>query len=278
MSDIVVYSSGEIDLKVSVKNNTVWLNQVQLSKLFETSVDNVSLHLKNIYKEKELNENQTVEYFSVVRKEGNRNVKRDIKHYNLDTAISLGYRVNSNKATKFRQWATSVLKEYVYNGYAINKERITQQRLLNLESDVKNIKSHIKNSTLELKQQVFFNGKVFDAHSFIIDIIKSAKKSITLVDNYINNTTLMMLSNNQKTTITIYSHTISKQLKLDVEKYNKQYKPLKTITNKTFHDRYLIIDKEKVYNIGASIKDVGNKTFTVSLLSDFHENNVVNIR
>jgi len=275
MSDAIVYSSGEIELKVSVENDTVWLNQVQLSELFETSIDNVSLHLKNIYKENELNENSTVEYFSVVRKEGKRNVTRNIKHYNLDAIISLGYRVNSKKATKFRQWATSVLKDYITNGYTINRERITQQRLLNLENDVDFIKSQIKDDTLELKGQVFFNGSYFDAHSFVIDLIKNAKTSITLIDGYIDNTTLTMLSNNQDANITLISHTFSKQLKIDMQKYNKQYKPLRAVADKTFHDRYLIIDSIKVYNIGASLKDVGHKTFNINLMSDFCEDDIL---
>ena len=112
IDNIVVYNSGEIELKISIDNDTIWLNQVQLSELFETSVDNVSLHLKNIYKEGELDENRTVEYFSIVRKEGSRNVKRMIKHYNLDAIISLGYRINSKKATRFRQWAMIILNFY----------------------------------------------------------------------------------------------------------------------------------------------------------------------
>ena len=161
MSYVIVYNSGEIEIKVSVENDNVWLSQVQLSELFKTSIDNVSLHLKNIYKEKELNENSTVEYFSVVRKEGNREVARSIKHYNLDATISLGYRVNSAKATKFRQWATSVLKEYITNGYAVNREKITQQRLLNLENDVDFIKSQIKTNTLELKELFYIMKNQF---------------------------------------------------------------------------------------------------------------------
>jgi len=189
--------------------------------------------------------------------------------------ISVGYRVNSTKATKFRQWATSVLKDYITNGYTINRERITQQRLLNLESDMVFIKSQIIDDTLELKGKVFFNGSYFDAYSFIIDLIKSAKVSITLIDSYIDNTTLTMLSNNQEISIALITHTFSKQLKQDTEKYKKQYKPLKVFTDKTFHDRYLIIDKTKVYSIGASLKDVGHKTFNINLMSDFCEDDIL---
>ena len=275
MQNIVVYSNGEIELKISVDSDTVWLSQKQIVSLFDSSKANISEHIKFIYRDKELDKISTVRKFRIVQKEGNREVKRDVEHYNLDMIISVGYRVNIKKATKFRQWATSVLKEYITNGYAINKEKITQQRLANLEDDVKDIKSHIKNTTLELKQGVFYDGEIFDAYSFVADIIKSAKKSITLIDNYIDDTTLTMLCKNQSVNITLISHTISKQLKLDIEKYNKQYKTLKTITNKTFHDRYLIVDSTKVYSVGASLKDMGNKTFNVNLMNDFCEDDIL---
>jgi len=165
-NQIIVYENGEIEIEVSFdnKNETIWLSQVQIAKLLETSTDNISLHLKNIYKEKELDENSTTEYFSVVRQEGKRTVKRDIKHYNLDAIISVGYRVSSHKATKFRQWATKVLKQYIHNGYVINNNKITEQRLLSLETDMQIIKSKIKDNQLELKQGIFYNGQIWDAY------------------------------------------------------------------------------------------------------------------
>ncbi len=132
MSNTIIYNSGELELKISVDSDTVWLSQRQMAELFDVTKQNISLHIITIYKEKELEKNPTVKKFLTVQKEGNREVARDVEHYNLDMIISVGYRVNSNKATKFRQWATSVLKEYITNGYAINKEKITQQRLLNL--------------------------------------------------------------------------------------------------------------------------------------------------
>lgn len=122
---------------------------------------------------------------------------RKIKFYNLDMIISIGYRVNSKKATQFRKWATSILKEYIINGYAINKEKLTEQRLHSLENNISDIKSHIKNNTLELKQGIFYNGQIFDAYIFISDMIKNTKTSITLIDNYIDDTTLTLFSKNQ---------------------------------------------------------------------------------
>jgi hypothetical protein len=266
MSDVVVYNDGELELKISVNEENIWLNQVQIAELFETSSDNISLHLKNIYKEKELAETSTVEDFSVVRQEGGRSVKRNIKHYNLDAIISVGYRVSSLKATKFRQWATSVLKNYIQNGYAINTHKITEQRLSLLENDIANIKSHIKNNTIEIKNGIFFNGQIFDAYALLSDLIKSAKVSIILIDNYIDESILTLLSKNQNVQFTLYTHNTSKKLQLDIEKYNKQYRNLEVKITKNFHDRFLICD-ETVYHFGASFKDLGNKVFAVNKMS-----------
>ena len=266
MSDVVVYNDGELELKISINEENIWLNQVQIAELFETSTDNISLHLKNIYKEKELAENSTVEDFSVVRQEGGRSVKRNIKHYNLDAIISVGYRVSSLKATKFRQWATSVLKNYIQNGYAINTHKITEQRLNILENDIANIKSHIKNNTIEVKHGIFFNGQIFDAYALLSDLIKSAKVSIILIDNYIDESILTLLSKNQNVQFTLYTQNTSKKLQLDIEKYNKQYRNLEVKITKNFHDRFLICD-ETVYHFGASFKDLGNKVFAVNKMS-----------
>ena len=262
--NIVVYENGEIELSISVENETIWLSQVQISKLFETSTDNISLHLKNIYKEKELDESSTTEDFSVVRQEGQRKVKRNIKHYNLDAIISVGYRVSSHKATKFRQWATKVLKQYIYNGYAINTHKITEQRLLNLENDMQTVKSKIKSDKLELKQGIFYNGQIWDAYIFINDILKNAKENIILIDNFIDVSILTLFSKYPNIKFKIITKSISKQLKLDIDKYNKQYSNLSIKTSDKFHDRFLIIDDKEAYHIGASLKDLGNKIFAFS--------------
>ncbi len=160
-TQVIVYNNGEIELKISVdnQNETIWLTQKQIAELFDKDVRTINDHIKKIYKDEELNKNSTIRNFRIVQKEGNREVSRDVKHYNLDVIISVGYKVNSKKATKFRQWATKVLKEYIYNGYAINREKITQMRIANLEKDVEFIKSQIENNTLEFKQGIFFAKK-----------------------------------------------------------------------------------------------------------------------
>ncbi|WP_419234079.1 RhuM family protein [Aliarcobacter cryaerophilus] len=267
LSNLVVYNDGELELKVSVNSETIWLTQLQMSQLFDTSTDNVGLHLKNIYLEKELDKNSTTEFFSVVRKEGNRLVKRELKHYNLDVIICVGYRVSSLRATKFRQWATSVLKNYIQNGYAINNHKITEQRLFALENDMQFIKSKIKNNSLEFNQNIFFDGQIYDSYSFVNDLIKLAKSEIVLIDNYIDDTVFTLFSKYPNINFTIYTSTISKQLKLDFEKYSKQYKNISLKTFKSSHDRFLIIDKKEIYHLGASLKDLGKKWFAFSKMS-----------
>lgn len=124
--ELIIYETpnGKLDIQLDLENETIWLTQRLIAQLFECSTDNVGVHLKNIYESGELEENRTTEIFSVVQKEGNRNVNREIKHYNLDAIISVGYRVNSTKATKFRQWATQTLKEYIIKGFVLNTERL----------------------------------------------------------------------------------------------------------------------------------------------------------
>lgn len=267
MENIVVYNEGELEINVSVDKETIWLSQKQIAELFEVTIPNINMHIKAIYKDEELFENRTIQKSLIVRKEGNREVKRELEHYNLDMIISIGYRVNSKKATKFRQWATSILKNYIQNAYVINEHKINELRLSSLENDVSTIKSHIKSNSLQLKQGVFFNNEIFDAYVFISDLIKSATKSIILIDNYIDESILTFFSKNQNIKIQIYTATISKQLQLDINKYNQQYSNLEVKITKNFHDRFIILDDNNVYHIGASLKDLGNKIFAFSKIN-----------
>lgn len=262
-SNVVVYNDGEIELKVSVNEETIWLNAEDIAYIFNVKRPAIVKHIGNIYKDGELIENVTCSILEQVAKDGK---VRKINFYNLDMIISLGYRVNSKKATKFRQWATSVLKNYIQNGYTLNAHKITEQRLSSLEQDVTTIKSHIQNHTLEIKQGIFFNGQIFDAYALLSDLIKRAKVSITLIDNYVDESILTLFSKNHTVKFTIYTGNITKQLQLDIEKYNKQYGNLEVKTTKNFHDRFLICD-ETVYHFGASLKDLGKKVFAVNQMN-----------
>ena len=202
----------------------------------------------------------------IVRQEGNRKVKRTIEIYNLDMILSIGYRVNSKNATRFRQWANLVLKDYLLKGYSIN------HRLQALERTVAEHSQKIDffvRTALPPIEGIFYNGQIFDAYKFATDLIKSAKHSLVLIDNYVDETTLLMLSKrNEGVSATIYTAKISQQLQLDIEKHNDQYPPIQIRTYKESHDRFLLIDGKEVYHIGASLKDLGKKLFAFSKMNE----------
>ena len=192
--------------------------------------------------------------------------------------ISIGYRVKSLKGVKFRQWATKVLKQYILHGHAINSEKITHERFKELEDDVKRLKLQIselsgqfKDPVLSKKQGIFFDGQIFDAYVLISSLIKEAKKSVVLIDNYIDETTLLHLSEKaaKSVKISILTKVVSKGLILDVQKHNAQYQPIEVKILKHSHDRFLLID-EKIYHLGASLKDLGKKWFAFSLIEEDH--------
>lgn len=189
---LIKYNDGEIELEVSLDKETIWLVADDIASLFGVQRPAIVKHIGNIYKDEELVQTATCSILEQVAKDGK---QRKVNYYNLDIVISVGYRVNSKKATRFRQWATSVLKEYISDGYVINTHKITEQRLLNLENDMQFVKSKIKNNDLEIKQGIFYDGQIFDAYIFINDILKSAKKEVTLIDNYIDESVLTIFSN-----------------------------------------------------------------------------------
>ncbi len=265
-NNIVLYNDGEIELNISLDENTIWLTQKQLANLFSVKVPAVSKHIKNILNEQELT-NSTISKMETVQKEGNRDVVRTVDHYDLDMTISLGYRVNSATATKFRQWATQILKSYITDGYIINSNKITNDRFVSLENKVQLLSSKLnilESKDIKPLHGIFYDGEMFDAYTFISDLIREAKSTIVLIDNYIDDSVLTLFSKNQTIDIIIYTHTISKQLKQDLDKYNSQYKPITIKNFKNSHDRFMIIDNENIYHIGASLKDLGKKWFAFS--------------
>ena len=265
-NQIILYRPNDtISLEVRLENETVWLTQAQIAELFDVNRTSIVKHIKNIYTTKELEENSTCAIFSQVRLEGNRKIIRDIPFYNLDMIISVGYRVNSIRGTQFRQWANKVLKEYLLRGHAINS------RITYLEQKVAEHSEKIDffvRTSLPPVEGVFHNGQIFDAYKFATDLIKSAKKSLVLIDNYVDDSILLMLSKREAgVSAKIYTANISKQLTLDLAKHNKQYPPIEIFKHTTSHDRFLIIDDAEVYHIGASLKDLGKKLFAFSKLN-----------
>ena len=258
-----------LDVNISPDEDTVWLSQAQMAELFKTTPQNITLHIKNIYHEKELSLESTCKDFLQVRQEGSRTVKRKQKFYNLDAILSVGYRVNSRNATLFRRWSNSVLKEYLLKGHAINY-RLQQidTRLQKHERQIKYLTDKVDffvRTSLPPVEGVFYDGQIFDAYKFATDLIRSAGKSLLLIDNYIDESVLLMLSKRRSgVCATVYTQKITAQLQLDIEKHNRQYPPVEIRIYNKCHDRFLIIDNTEVYHIGASLKDLGKKMFAFS--------------
>lgn len=232
-NEIILYRPDELSehIEVLIDEETVWLNQQQMATLFNQTKQNISLHINNCFREKELERPATVKESLTVQKERNRIVKRKIEYYNLDVIISVGYRVKSKQGTQFRIWANKILKDYLLKGYAINN------RMNRIEDNVQALSRKITEIDLQINthliptQGVFFDGQVFDAYELTSKIIRSAQQSIVLIDNYIDETTLTHLSPFSKS-----------------------------------HDRFLIIDNNEIYHLGASLKDLGKRWFAFSKL------------
>ena len=269
--EIILYQPDESErMEVRIEDETVWLTQAQIAELFETKRQAITKHLKNIFQSGELNENSVCSILELTASDGK---SYKTKTYNLDAIISVGYRVNSKNATLFRRWASQVLKDYLLKGHVIN------QRISNLEQrvDAKFLSYDMQLTRLNEKvdffvrtslppvEGIFFDGQIFDAYAFATNLIKSAKNSLILIDNYIDESTLLMLS--KRTTgvdATIYTQRITPQLQLDLTRHNNQYPPINIRTYRQAHDRFLIIDQSDVYHIGASLKDLGKKLFAFS--------------
>ncbi|MFA7499868.1 RhuM family protein [Sulfurimonas sp.] len=267
-SDIVIYDDGELELTVSINNETVWLNRNQISELFGRDVKTIGKHIGNVFSDGKLEKSPTVANFATTASDGK---IYNVEYYNLDVIISVGYRVKSQKGVRFRQWATSVLKSYISDGYVINSEKITNQRFKELENDVVLLKSKvdkvsslISDNSIKPSKGIFFDGEVYDAYIFVNSLLKSAKNEVVLVDNYIDDSVFTLFSKYPNLKIIIYTHTITKQLKLDYQKYKAQYQNIELKEFKNAHDRFMIIDNAEIYHIGASLKDLGKKWFAFS--------------
>ena len=267
-SNLVIYSDGELELKISVTDETIWLTQAQLSDIFEKDQSVISRHINNIFKDNEVDEKSNMQKMHIA------NSDKPVSFYSLDIVLAVGYRTNSSKAIKFRQWATSVLKNYIQNGYVINSDKITNDRFVTLENEltllkskVENISNSLEDNTSKPKQGIFYDGQIFDAYIFINDLLKTAKDEVILIDNYIDETVLTLFSKYPNINVKTYTHTISKQVNLDFQKYQTQYKNIELKEFKNSHDRFLIIDKKEIYHIGASLKDLGKKWFAFSKMN-----------
>lgn len=263
-NEIILYQpDSTVKLEVRLEDETVWLTQQQIADLFGTKRPAITKHLANIYKSGELDERNTC---SILEHMGNEGTQRyTTKFYNLDAILSVGYRVNSKNATLFRQWANKVLKEYLMKGYSVS------QRFERLEYRMAKTEEKIElfiNTSLPPKEGIFFDGQIFDAYTLMCDLIRSARKRIVMVDNYIDESVFRQLDKRKDgVKATIFTHSVSKILQQDIEKHNSQYSPIEIRVYRKAHDRFLIID-DTVYHIGASFKDLGKRLFAFSKMEE----------
>lgn len=295
--EIVLYQpEGETKLEVRVENESVWLTQAQMAELFGSVPQNITIHIKKIYEEGELDKDSTCKEYLQVAHEGNRKVKRSLKYYNLDAILSVGYRVNSKNATLFRQWANKILKDYMLKGYAINQrkiatdlqiaDRLNEQRQLieKQSSEIADVRKTIveQNSRLSTVEQhidffiksaqtptsgILATGTRFDGFVLIADLVKTAKRSVVFIDPFATIEVLKFAAMRSKgVTAIIYSARITQEFKEAKNLHNKQYPGLELKTMRTIHDRFLLID-DMVYHFGASFKDMGNEMTAFSILN-----------
>ena len=278
-NEIVVYQPDEtIRLAVRLENETVWLTQSKIAELFGVQKAAISKHLRNIFTSGELVREATVSKMETVQVEGSRTVVRTQEFFNLDVIIAVGYRVNSRRATQFRIWATTVLKEYLLRGYSVNtrlnqiedalhrKIAVHENRIVTLEQKV----DFFVQTQIPPIQGVFYDGQLWDARALVLQLVASAKRSLILIDNWAAPETLDLLAKKGKgVKVAVFTsehydkkhaphHKISPS---DITTFNTQYPKLAVRYSEAFHDRFLIIDDKELYLIGASLKDLGRKCF-----------------
>lgn len=273
--EIVLYQPDDnVRLEVRLQDDTVWLTQLQMAELFKSTKQNISLHVNNIFREGELAKNSVVKECLTTASDG-KNYRT--KYYNLDVIISVGYRVKSSVGTRFRQWANAVLKDYLLRGYAVHQQVMALQQI-NLRIDAQNDRlTRIEDTIEQQQQQLDFvvranekpeellipTGCVWDAYMFVCDLIRSARKQLVLIDNFVDDRVLTMLDKrNAGVAATVYTR-YTKQITLDFEKHNRQYAPIEYVQMPhAVHDRYLIVDYD-VWLLGTSVKDMGRGLCTI---------------
>lgn len=266
--NIIIYNNGSLSLDVTIspKEETVWLTQVQISLLFETTVSNISMHIKNILSDKELDPDSVIKEFLNTAQD---NKQYLVRQYNLDMILAIGYRIKGKRAIEFRKWVSNVLKEYMIKGYAINENRaiVTADNFLRLENEIYSLKNKIENIVKDnsyIKEKIVFKGEVFDAYELISSIVSKANNKIIIIDPYFDYQCLIFLKKvSPKVDRIIYkSHYSTLSIK-EINKFIIQYGKITVIDNNDFHDRFIIIDDKECYSIGSSLNYAGTKTFGI---------------
>ena len=271
-SEIVYQPEGSVSLEVRLENETVWLTQQQMSELFQTTKQNISLHTGNIFKEKELDRDSVVKESFTTASDGK---SYRTKYYNLDVIISVGYRVKSQRSTQFRQWANKVLKEYMLKGYSINQkldslEKRIDNRLREHDSEIQRLSNQVDffvRHSLPPIEGIFFAGQIFDAYKFVCDLVKSARKSIVLFDNYIDESVLTLFKRGKSVSVVIYTDKITPAIRF---RHQAIQRSIFACKGQVIHKGARSVPNHRWGNlghIGASLKDLGKKLFAFSKIS-----------
>ena len=275
--EVVIYQPDEITrVEVRIEDETVWLNRHHLAQLFGRDVKTIGKHINNALKE-ELSGMAVVANFATTASDGKTYI---VEFYNMEMILSIGYRVKSQRGIYFRRWANAILKEFMLKRYPHNHRfNSIEERLKKHEEILDNHQKKIDffiHTSLPPVEGIFFDGQIYDAYTFVADLIRKADKRIILIDNYIDDTVLTMLDKRKDNVdTTIYTSRMTKETKLDIRKHNMQYKSINVHVFRKAHDRFLIID-DTVYLIGASIKDLGKKWFGFTLMENVSAQDIIN--
>lgn len=280
--EVIRFEDGDfgLDVNVSPKEDTVWLTQKQMALLFNVSIDNISLHIKNILNEDELNYS-VVEESSITAKDGK---KYKTKLYNLDMIISVGYRVKSQRGILFRRWANSVLKQYLIKGFVLNENRCVahSDNLIQMNNIINNMNNRLTNLEIKFKSitsidifkdKIFYNGDFYEGYSFVKNLFIKAQNRVVIIDAYLDYSVLEMLSD-ITIPITIYIYPSSPITNREINLFQQNHNLTVIRTNK-YHDRFIIVDDE-LYNVGSSIKDIGKKISQISKLDSIDITDLLN--
>ena len=276
--EVIKFENDNVELEVNVspEEETVWLSLSEMCLLFDRDKSVISRHINNIYKEGELDRDQTVAKNATVQKEGTKSVARQIDYYNLDVIISVGYRVKSNNGVIFRKWATSVLKEYLLKGYVLDEGRtlITKDNYLNLVNRVDSLNKRV--DTIEsaenhrfVEDVLLLDNQMFDAIVLISRMIETAQTSIVLIDPYVDAISLSFFKNKDKNlNLVVVTSSRANIGRREISSFNERYGNIEIRIDDKCHDRYLIIDNELFYHLGCSINYIGKRLSQITLIKD----------
>ena len=284
--EVIKFENDNVELEVNIspEEETVWLSLNEMCLLFDRDKSVISRHIRNIFKEGELDENRVIAKNATTASDGKTYM---VDYYNLDVIISVGYRVKSQRGVIFRKWANSVLKEYLLKGYVINDNRalVTLKNYINLADHVNAMEVNLskeldaleerlsaieeKQKHLLVEEKIFYENQEFDAIVIMTRIIETAKQRIVLFDPYVEALSIDLFKNKHKDVeLLVITSSKAKLKNNEISAFNTQYGNLTVVIDNKIHDRYLILDDEMFYHLGSSINHLGKRLTQITLMED----------